>query len=573
MSLKLGAAYGRLTIAGPDAALANRLPGAFYNLKRGWYEASLTLPTLRLLRQQMGLDRPSFARLCTPVVLDWARAAAAEEMAIVRLHEQLESGWRLDLPWADTPGHPVTHHYRPPFEHQRIMASASCSLAGTPLLCGMGTGKTRVAIETIAYRRVRFRSHWTLIVCPKGVRGTWMREARMWQADGWTVESLMEMPVPDRIQRIEAGEPGVYVVNYEVLGKMERAIVRRAKESPLDLVLDEAHLVRNPSAKMSKAARAIAEAAASRLLLTGTPILNGAENIWNQMYCTDLGVALGANYVQFERQYFRVGYNDFGLVPLPGTLDTIAQVLNRRAIRYRKEDCLDLPPKLYETITVILSPDQRRAYTEMKEELVTQLDAMGERATASTQLVAMQRLAQITSGFVKTTEGTIHRFDPNPKLDTLVRLVEEQIEQQQILVWAWYKEDVSAIRGALARFQPLVISGKETPKERDHAETEFQAGRCRVLILNPAVGRLGLNLFAASLAIYYSQTFDLDHRAQSEDRCHRAGSERHHAVTYIDLTAEHSIDEIIARNLDRKQDVATTVLDLRRHLAEPDPMA
>jgi SNF2 family DNA or RNA helicase len=196
---------------------------------------------------------------------------------------------------------------------------------------------------------------------------------------------------------------------------------------------------------------------------------------------------------------------------------------------------------------------------------VTKLEAHDDAyATAATQLTAILRLTQITSGFVPDEEGVIRRFRPNPKLDALEEFVRENITDAQIIVWAVYREDVRAIVERLSDLNPAIMQGGQTDRERFAAETDFQEGRKRLLVGNPAAGGVGTNLQAASIACYYSLGYSLIDRLQSEDRCHRSGSEIHNRVLYVDFLCESSIDTVVRNAVAEKKEVAEIVVDLKR---------
>lgn len=623
LPLKITAHRGRLVVTGPGSRIAKRVPGAIYDSEDArragrkrksddvvWL--SLTVDSLRALRKVAGVSSAEFARWCAADVVEWARAAARSEEAVDQLHRRIADGYRTSLPWvdkrADTPA-PATApreqtyvdpadgvrrwSYRAPFDHQQVMATAAAELDGVAYLCEMGTGKTRAAVEATSHRLRADEIDLAVVVCPKGVMGTWERECANW-AQGLVTERLTGRVVKrrERIEEIADAArlfgSNVLILNYDVLHLLEADLKRLCKRLRVGLVLDEGHRVRNPQAKVTKAAMRLSAVARWRLHMTGTPILQGAHDVWSQWYVVDLGVTFGANWVQFRKEFFEVGEYDRRIDPLDGTLGKIGQKLRRRGLRYRKADCLDLPPKLYQTVEVEMTPKQQRAYAEMEEWLLSRLEdgesdsyepnaeydeevdrgdsSGGTVSTAANQLAMILRLTQITSGFLPSDDGAIHRFVPNPKLDALAELVEEQIGSQQIIVWARYREDVRAICERLAQYAPLVIDGSVKQTARDEAERLFQAGERRLLVANPAAGGVGLNLQAASLAVYYSQGYSLEHRLQSEDRCHRSGSERHEKVTYVDLVAKETIDEVVLGALADKKDVAEIVVDLREML-------
>lgn len=577
-AIKVSAGYGRLYVAGPAFRIAHKLPGAALNDRRQVVEVSLTLETLRELRKITGMSPQEFAQVCTPEVLAWARAASGAEKAVAALHAKLETGWRMEFPWySDEPD-------RPPYDHQTIMASVACSVDGCSYIADMGTGKTRAAAEAIRHMLETKRLDAVIVFCPRGVIGTWRRQIAQW-TQGLTVVPLIEMPIKDRAAILAKApcqsEKMVYVVNYDVAYKLESTIKALAKVMKIGVVLDEGHKIRNPQAKVSKAIVQLAQVVDWRLHMTGSPILQGAHDVWSQWYVVDLGITFGANYVQFKREFFDENKFGWSIDPKEGTLDEIGKRMRRRGLRFTKADCLDLPPKVYETVEVEMGKEQTRAYKEMEAELIAMLEGANNNdpdddrvATAANQLVAILRLTTITSGFVKDVNDQIYRFDPNPKLDALEEIVDENIGQQQIIVWARYRENHDAICTRLARHNPRLIRGGVSQADRDDTELGFQEGRYRLLVGQQGAGGIGLNLFAASLAVYYSQGHSLEHRLQSEDRCHRAGSERHNKVTYLDMVATYmagsivkpTADHVVVDSLAGKKDVAHTVMDLKRLL-------
>jgi SNF2 family DNA or RNA helicase len=385
------------------------------------------------------------------------------------------------------------------------------------------------------------------------------------------------------------GGPKVFVVNYDKISSLKDDFVRLLRSKRVLIVLDEMHKIKNPQAQWTQACMELARHASYRLGMTGTPIANGAYDIWSQWYFVDLGVTFGANFVQFRREFFQEYAWSWTVDPRDGTHDEIGTRIQLRGLRYRKEDCLDLPPKSFETIEVEMTREQKAAYEQMRDELIAWLRGQGASepadadedqdepveggnvASAANQLVAMMRLTQITSGFVKTEAGTIHAFTPNPKLDKCDELVREiHGTGRSVIVWAVYRADIEAMMQRFADLSPVRIDGTQQGTrgdfERAEAERRFQAGESRLLIGNPAAGGVGLNLQRASTAIYYSQGYSHIARAQSEDRCHRSGSEMHQRITYIDLVCEDSIDQTVQGILEGKKEVAAAVVDMRRAL-------
>lgn len=615
-NVQVSAAYGRLYVSGPHALLLLRLPGAFEDVRRmrGVVQLSLTLESLRAIRTTLRVSREQMARFCTRDVLEWARKAAASEKRVAEVHRLIDSGHRIEFDWLDTREHTSApdsedeskveyilnnrrvYRYREPFEHQKVIATAAAMLDGLAVIGEMGVAKTRAVTEAIQYLldRDEGRFKFVFVFCPKGVMRTWEAEFAQW-APGVRIERLTGS-IANRIRRLQEVRdmpepllsvlPEVFITNYDALHDMKVPLAAFMDQFASGMVLDEMHVVKNPQAQVTKAALHVARHAAWRLGQTGTPVTNGIQDVWSQWYMIDYGTTFGSNFVQFRREFTTTNEYTNEVSPLDGAPTEIGLRMRRRGLRYRKADCMDLPPKLYEVEEVEMQPQQGRAYAEMESQLIAWLRSLDSPepgdaeddvddtphgvVTAANQLVAILRLSQITSGFAPMENGQTHFFEPNPKLDAVERIVRENVRDQQIIVWAQYTNDINMILARLADLQPVRIDGtQQGPKgERDRAEAErlFQSGERRVLVGNPSAGGVGINLQRASMAIYYSMGYSLTDRVQSEDRCHRAGSEVHNHVTYIDLVCSGTIDGVVRAAVLGKKRLAETVTDLRGHL-------
>lgn len=542
----------------------------------------------------------------------WARAARKSQDAVLDIHRRIDEGYEVDLPWLDNrAGTPApawapeeqteivdgvrVWKYRVPYVHQRIMATVACEISGLSFIADMGTGKTRAAVEAMAHHARNDLVDMFLVVCPAGVTGVWRDEIHDWTDDldatilSGSIKSRGEW-IRDTAEAMRQGSflvprVPVAVTNYEALPNHreredgspgQRGLVNVIVEAGIriGIVLDEGHRIRNPTALVSKAAMQIAQHGIWRLHMTGTPILNGLQNIWSQWYFVDLGVTFGANFVQFRREFFNEDPYTFTSEPGDGTIDEFNARLHVRGLRFTKDDCLDLPPKVFTVHQVQMTGEQASAYQDMRDQLIVDLDEMeDEEGTASASIILTQilRLTQITSGFLPRDEDEPNvdpvRFHPNPKLDALDTIIREAVGNQlnptSAIVWAWYREDIRRITENFADLSPAVIAGGMTRTQRDAAEAAFRSGDTRLLIGNPASAGVGLNLQAASLAVYFSQSYNLEHRAQSEDRCHRSGSEIHDSVTYVDLVCEDTIDEAVRNVLAGKMALAEAVVEIR----------
>jgi SNF2 family DNA or RNA helicase len=233
----------------------------------------------------------------------------------------------------------------------------------------------------------------------------------------------------------------------------------------------------------------------------------------------------------------------------------------------KKEECLDLPDKVYIRREVELTDEQVRAYNQMKSVALATID--GGLVSTVNALTQIMRLHQITCGHVKLDDGTVVSL-PNKRIDELLATLEET--DGKVIIWATYRHDIEDIKfhlqTAYGMTSVATYYGETTSDERERIVNDFQDpnSELRFFVGNPSTGGYGLTLTAASTVIYYSNSFDLEKRLQSEDRAHRIGQTKN--VTYVDLIAPNTVDEKIVKALRDKIDIATQVLgeDLKEWL-------
>ena len=240
-------------------------------------------------------------------------------------------------------------------------------------------------------------------------------------------------------------------------------------------------------------------------------------------------------------------------------LDELNGKLESFSTRVLKQDCLDLPEKLYTKRFIELTPDQVKAYKEMKEFAVAELE--GNSMTAFSALTQMMRLHQITCGHMTTDDGKVIEIKNN-RIKELLNFLEET--DDKVIIWANYRHDIKNITKELEKkYGTETVSsfyGDTTMDERDKIISRFQdkEDTLKYLVANPKTGGYGLTLTASHTVVYYSNSYDLEIRLQSEDRAHRIGQEQ--KVTYVDFIAEKTVDEKIVQCLRSKIDIATEVL-------------
>jgi SNF2 family DNA or RNA helicase len=224
-----------------------------------------------------------------------------------------------------------------------------------------------------------------------------------------------------------------------------------------------------------------------------------------------------------------------------------------------KEECLDLPDKVYTRRDVELTDEQRKAYDQMKFMALAQID--GELMSTNNALTQLMRLHQIVCGHGKFDDG--QEFDlPSNRITELMGCLSET--NSKVIIWANYRKDIEKIKHAIQKEYGMTsvatYFGDTEAEERQNIVTRFQDpdDDLRFFVGNPRTGGYGLTLTAATVVIYYSNSFDLEVRLQSEDRAHRIGQTS--KVTYIDLITPDTVDEHIVKALRNKINIASEVL-------------
>jgi SNF2 family DNA or RNA helicase len=254
----------------------------------------------------------------------------------------------------------------------------------------------------------------------------------------------------------------------------------------------------------------------------------------------------------------RGGYN----IQIPKyyvNLEELEYKLKTFSYRVRKKDCLDLPEKMYVQRHIELPDEQRIAYEKLKATAIILLQ--NDEVSYNNKLTELLKLQQVANGFVKTNDGKIVDFKTNAKLKELMSILEES--EDKCIIWANYVHNIEMIKTKLGetygKDSVVSIYGKDSVDVRNQAVESFQSDdRCRFLVGNPTVGGYGLTLTAAKYVIYFSNSYNLEVRQQSEDRAHRYGQTSQ--VTYIDLIATDTIDEMVLHNLENKIELSAKTL-------------
>jgi SNF2 family DNA or RNA helicase len=468
-------------------------------------------------------------------------------------------------------------HKLTPFNHQRDILERTAFEPAFGLLWEQGTGKTKPIIDTAAVLFAYKKIDAVLVVAPNSVHRNWVSDelpAHLPDFIRPKVRTHIYRPASAKaqwhksdLQELIKHEGLAWLtMSYDALmtdpGKT--FVWKFLQKRRVLYVLDESARIKSPNTKRSIRAVASARHAPYRRILTGTPIANGPFDIYQQMKFLDedfwrrQGFG-GIEAFKAEFGVFKKGYNysqsqEFESLVGYKNLSKLHEMIKPMTSRVLKEEVLDLPPKLYSKLNFEMSKEQQKAYTELRDEMKTWLD--GEKITAALAVTRLLRLQQIASGYLPSMEEDEphHVFPKNPRLELMKELTDDC--PHQAIIWCRFRMDVDLIIDMLGK-KAVRFDGKLDEEERDVSKLAFQRGDAQFFVGNPSVGGEGLTLIQAKTEFYYTNSFKLVERLQSEDRAHRIGQDT--PVNIIDIMAADSVDSHIVGALRRKLDIASQI--------------
>ena len=462
-----------------------------------------------------------------------------------------------------------------PYAHQLTALEKSWDKTEYGYFMEMGTGKSKVLVDNMAMLYDKGRINGALIIAPKGVYNNWFSQEIPTHLVShiqptmvlWTA-STSKTKDKEYQSLFETGHDlHILIMNVEALST-KKGLDFAGKFMMCHktmLAVDESTTIKNPTAKRTKSILQLGKQAEYRRILTGSPVTKSPLDLYTQCAFLD-EFLLGFNsFYAFRNRYAHMLDRNFGgrRVQIIGSyqrLDELSDKIKKFSYRVLKEDCLDLPPKIYTRREVELTDEQSKAYATMKTAALALLK--GKMATAPHVLTQMMRLHQITCGHLKNDDGTVTDIKNN-RLTELLNLLEEV--EGKVIIWANYIHDIEHIVKAISKKfgEDSIVQyyGAVPSEQRQENIVKFQDpnSKAKFFIGNPQTGGYGITLTCANTVVYYSNGYDLEKRLQSEDRAHRIGQEK--SVTYVDFIAPKTVDEKIVKALRSKMNIANKIMD------------
>lgn len=441
-----------------------------------------------------------------------------------------------------------------PLPHQ--IEAFNYGLERNTLLIGdeQGLGKTKESIDITVARKAELNK--CLIVCGvNSVKYNWEKEISIHSRekaviiDGKTMEGRV-----NQLTNWYSGEEYYGIINIESLrnAKIQDTLYTGIKDGIIGAVIvDEIHKAKNGSSQQGKALRTLKTPI--RIGLSGTP-MNKAEDLWNIL--TWLGVEKRSFY-SFRNTYCIMGgYGGYKVVGHKN-LESLNAELNKVMLRRKKEEVLDLPPKVYSTEYVELTSRQQILYREIKQGIIEELEDI---LSSVNPLSCTLRLRQLTGGLFT---------EENPKLERVKDMLDEEIipNGHKAIIFSQWESITELYKEALKEYNPIYITGKVSPEDRQKAVERFQNdSSCKIAIGTIGAMGTGLTLNKASYVFFVDKLWNSGENTQAEDRAHRIGTAG--TVNIISLVAKGSIDEGVEEYLIDNKDLFERVVDGKGNRAD-----
>jgi SNF2 family DNA or RNA helicase len=425
-----------------------------------------------------------------------------------------------------------------PYAHQSkttdfILSHPRCLITSDP-----GTGKTRAVLDAITNLPGK-----TLVLAPLSIlEAAWVDDIKKFQPN----IKFGVAYAKNRKKIFTDTSHEMVITNFEAVNFLHKN--SHLLKGFTTIVIDEFTAFKNKDSQRSKNLRNFISLFTYRIAMSGTPNSNSILDLWHPVLLVDDGDHLGQRFYSYRNQVCTPKFNGFAneWVDKPGIEQAVAARLSDITIRYKLEDCIDLPENIVRTVRTNLSPEVQRMYNDFSKDsvLYTKMGTINAVHAGA----RVKKLLQIISGGVYDENGLV-QYLHQERYDIVMDLVSER--KHSIVAFNWRHERDALIE--LATKQKIsyeVIDGSVPAEKRKDIVQRFQAGQIRVLFCHPQSAGHGLTLTKATTAIWCSPTYNAEHFQQFNRRIHRA-SQTQKTETIL-IAARNTWEEEVYKKLDGK---------------------
>jgi SNF2 family DNA or RNA helicase len=421
-------------------------------------------------------------------------------------------------------------------------------------LMEMGTGKTYTSLAISQYLNA-----FTIVICPKSIIPAWTEQINdFFGVDNkaifiWDSVKSKGKRYHQCLAVLPQTKNTIFIINIEAFQTTNKLLFSTLqnimKQNQTLCILDESSKIKNPKANRTK--NLMQFDFSYKMIMTGTEITNSVLDIFSQFEFLKKGFwgfrsfySFRARYAILKEMQIQAG-RTFKVVVGFQRVDEIAKRIAPYSFRIKKEQCLDLPEKIQQTVKLKMNKEQEKIYFQLKNDLYAEYK--DTELTVQNKVSLFLRFRQITGGFMPESGELIGKS--NPKLDFIIDDSEDYTDK--FIIWCCFRAEVSYIKSKLNSCARYDGECKEMSFFQDHGERG-----AKYFAANMQTGAFGLNLQFCSNVYYFTRSLSLEENLQSEDRTHRIGQKNN--CLYKSLVMENTIDERVNKLVNNKKNMLET---------------
>lgn len=418
------------------------------------------------------------------------------------------------------------------YQYQKNIVNDALNSNSYGIFMDTGTGKTICGLE------IADHYNKTLIVCPLSIiESAWIEDCKKFYSNKKII-SLWDNNKNKRIESLNQ-DADIYVTNYEGVKILHNQILKKKFDC---IIVDESSKMKNHTSQISQVLLQLSEHISHRYVLSGCPTPNHNSEIFAQMKFINPEI-FGNNYYGFLARYFSQDMkNPHRWYQTQENKDAFFNRLSIQSKFLKKEDCIDLPDKVFEIRKFNLAKKQNTYYQNMVKDIQDNINTWSKfEFTAK-----LMKLREIISGFVINKDESITEFETEK--DNELECILDEIGNKPVIIWCQFIHEIEKLA---EKFNGIGLTSKT--KDREQIISDFKNNKIKLLFAHPKLLGHGLTFTNCNYNIYYSLSFSYEEFKQSQDRIHRIGQQN--KCTYIILQAKNTIDENIYKCLQNKKNV------------------
>lgn len=443
-----------------------------------------------------------------------------------------------------------------PFDHQKVTAEFLSINHRAFCFNEAGTGKTSSVIWATDYLMTKGLVKRALVICPLSI----MYSA--WQADILNTAMHRSVAVAhgsaDKRKKIIEGDYKFVIINYDGVAIVKDAIMNGGFDL---IIIDEANAYKSPQTARWKTLAKLLKPETRLWMMTGTPASQSPVDAYGlaKLVCPQ-------NVPKFSmawRDKVMYQVTRFKWLPKNNARHEVFKVL-QPAIRFSKDECLDLPDVMYQTREIPLSPQVQKYYKQLKEQMM--IEAAGVQISAVNAAAGLSKLLQISGGAVYTDKKDVLEFDISPRLNALMETIDET--EHKVIIFVPFRHTIEIVSKYLTEqgIDNQVIQGDVSATQRANIINQFQTmENPRVLVIQPQSASHGVTLTAANTVVFWSPVMSVETYLQCIARMDRVGQKNKMTVVHLQGS---EVEKKMYAMLQGKVDLHTKLVDLYREELE-----